>query len=31
VLQTARCLKKEVQRETRGIKQSIAKKTRERW
>jgi hypothetical protein len=31
VLQTARHLKTEVQRETREIKKSIAKKTKERW
>ena len=31
VLQTARCLKTEVQRETRKMKDSIAKKTEERW
>ena len=31
VLQTARCLKTEVQREIRKIKESIAEKTRERW
>jgi len=31
VLQTARYLKTEVQRETRKIKDSIAKKTKERW
>jgi hypothetical protein len=30
VLQTARCLKAEVQRETK-IKDSIAEKTKERW
>jgi len=31
VLQTARCLKTEVQKETRKIKESIAEKTKERW
>ena len=31
VLQAARCLKTEVQRETRKIKDSIADKTKERW
>ena len=31
VLQTARCLKREVQRETRKIKDSIAEKTKESW
>jgi len=31
VLQTARCLKTEVQRETRKIKESIAEKTKEIW
>ena len=31
LLQTARCLKSEVQRETRKIKVSIAEKTKERW
>ena len=31
VLQTARCLKTEVQRETRNVKDSIAEKTKERW
>jgi hypothetical protein len=31
VLQTARRLKTEVQRETRKIKESIAEKTKERW
>ena len=31
VLQTARRLKTEVQRETRKIKDSIAEKTKERW
>jgi hypothetical protein len=31
VLQTARCLKTEVQRETRKMKDSIADKTKERW
>ena len=31
VLQTARCLKADVQRETRKIKESIAEKTKERW
>jgi len=31
VLQTARCLKKEIQKETRKIKDSIAEKTKERW
>ena len=31
VLQTARCLKAEVQRETRKIKESIVEKTKERW
>ena len=31
VLQTARCLKTEVQRETRKMKDSIAEKTKERW
>ena len=31
VLQTARCLKTEVQKETRNVKESIAEKTKERW
>jgi hypothetical protein len=31
VLQTARCLKTEVQRETRNMKGSIAEKTKESW
>ena len=31
VLQTARCLKTEVQRETRKMRDSIAEKTKERW
>jgi len=31
VLQTARCLKTEVQKETRKMKGSIAEKTKERW
>jgi len=31
VLQTARCLKTEVQKETRKMKESIAEKTKERW
>jgi len=31
VLQRARCLKTEVQKETRKIKDSIAEKTKERW
>jgi len=31
VLQTARCLKTEVQKETRKLKDSIAEKTKERW
>jgi lipocalin len=31
VLQTARCLKKEVQKETRKMKNSIEEKTKERW
>ena len=31
VLQTARCLKTEVQKETRRMKDSIAEKTKERW
>jgi hypothetical protein len=31
VLQTASCLETEVQRETRKIKDSIEKKTKERW
>jgi hypothetical protein len=31
VLQTTRCLRKEVQRETRNMKDSIAEKTEERW
>ena len=31
VLQTARCLKTEVQRETTKMKDSIAEKTKERW
>jgi len=31
VSQTARCLKTELQRETRKIKESIAEKTKERW
>jgi len=31
VLQTARCLKPEVQRETRKMKDSTAEKTKERW
>ena len=31
VLQRARCLKTEVQKETRIVKDSIAEKTKERW
>ena len=31
VLETARCLKIEVQRETRKMKDSIAEKTKQRW
>jgi hypothetical protein len=31
VLQTARCLKTEVHRETRKMQDSIAEKTKERW
>jgi hypothetical protein len=31
MLQTARCLKREVQRETRKIKDNIAEKTKEIW
>ena len=31
VLQTARCLKTKVLRETRKMKDSIAEKTKERW
>ena len=31
VLQKARCLKTEVQKETRKMKDSIAEKTKERW
>jgi hypothetical protein len=31
VLQTTRCLRREVQRETRNMKDSIAEKTKERW
>ena len=31
VLQMARCLKTEVQRETRKMKDSIVEKTKERW
>jgi len=31
VLQTARCLKTEVQKETRKMKDSIADKTKQRW
>ena len=31
VLQTARCHRTEVQRETRNMKDSIAEKTKERW
>jgi undecaprenyl pyrophosphate synthase len=31
VLQTARCLKTEVQRESRKVEESIAEKTKERW
>ena len=31
VLQTARCLRTEVQRETRNMKDSIAEKTKEKW
>ena len=31
VLQTSRCLKTEVQKETRKLKGSIAEKTKERW
>jgi len=31
VLQTARCLKTEEQRETRKMKDSIAEKTKEKW
>jgi len=31
VLQTARCLKTEIQRGTRKMKDSIAEKTKERW
>ena len=30
-LQRARCLKTEVQRQTRNMKESIAEKTKERW
>ena len=31
VLQTARCLKTEVQKERRKVKESIAEKIKERW
>ena len=31
LLHTARCLKKEVQKETRKVKDNIAEKTKERW
>jgi hypothetical protein len=31
VLQKTRCLRTEVQRETRNMKDSIAEKTKERW
>jgi len=31
VFQAARCLKTEVQKETRKVKESIAEKTKERW
>ena len=31
LLQTARCLKTEIQRETRKIKDNITEKTKERW
>ena len=31
VLQTARCLKTEVQKETRKMKDTIVEKTKERW
>jgi hypothetical protein len=31
VLQTARCLKTEIQREKRNMKDSIVEKTKERW
>jgi len=31
VLQTARCLKTEVQKERRKVKDSISEKTKERW
>jgi predicted RNA-binding protein with PIN domain len=31
VLQTARCLRTEVQRETRNMKDNIVEKTKERW
>jgi hypothetical protein len=31
VLQTARCLRTEIQRETRNMKENIAEKTKERW
>jgi len=31
VLQTTRCLKTELQKETRKMKDSIAEKTKERW
>jgi len=31
VLQAARCLKTEVQKETRKVKDIIAEKTKERW
>jgi hypothetical protein len=31
VLQTTRCLRTEVQRETRNMKDSIAEKTKEKW
>ena len=31
VLQTARCLKTKVQKETKEMKDSIAEKTKERW
>ena len=31
VLKRARCLKTEVQKETRKVKDSIAEKTKERW
>ena len=31
VLQTARCIKTEVQKETRKMKESMAKRTKEKW